>query len=151
MTGWLGGAYLWVMATHVIFVIFLMAALFMMPRYFVYHLEAEPGSPEVARWIDRENKLRRIILNPSIIIVWILGLMLAANSGLFDGTDGLGWLHAKLVLVIGLSAYHGWLIGLGKKLARGERPITSRRLRMLNEVPGLVAIPVVILAFVKPF
>ena len=81
MIGWLGGAYLWVMSLHVIFVIFLMASLFMMPRYFVYHQESDPGSPEEARWVTRENALRRIIMNPSITLVWIFGLMLAANGG----------------------------------------------------------------------
>jgi protoporphyrinogen IX oxidase len=145
--GFLGAAYLWVVAAHVIFVIFLMAALFMMPRYFVYHQESEAGSAEEARWIDREDKLRRIILNPSLVIVWILGIMLAAHGGYWTA----GWLHAKLALVIALTGYHGWLIGYARKLKRGERPSSGKRLRLLNEVPGLVAIPVVILAFVKPF
>lgn len=145
--GWLGGAYLWVVALHVIFVIFLMAAMFMMPRYFVYHQESEPGSDEEARWIDRENKLRRIILNPSLIAVWVLGLMLAANGAFW--TDG--WFIAKFVLVTGLGAYHGWLVRYGKALARGERRLSGRRLRLLNEVPGLIAIPVVILVFTKAF
>ncbi len=151
MIGWLGNAYLWVLAIHVIFVMFLMAALFMMPRFLVYHLEAVPGSDETARWVEREERLRRIIMNPSLIIVWILGLMLAANSGLFDGADGIGWLHAKLTLVIALSAYHGWLIGVMKKVQCGERPLSGTALRWLNELPGLLAIPIVILVFVKPF
>lgn len=145
--GFLGGAYLWVVALHVIFVIFLMAALFMMPRFFVYHQEAEPGSPEEARWVDRENKLRTIILNPSIVVVWVLGLMLAANGGYwFDG-----WFIAKFALVLALGAYHGWIIGYMKALARGERRMTGKQLRLFNEVPGLVVIPVVLLVFVKPF
>ena len=145
--GWLGNAYLWVVAAHVIFVIFLMAALFMMPRYFIYHQEAEPGSAEEARWIEREDRLRKIILNPSIILVWVFGLMLAANGGFWVQ----GWFHTKLLLVLILSGYHGWLVGYAKKLKKGLRPLTGRRLRMLNEVPGLIAIPVVILVFVKPF
>ena len=81
MIGWLGDAYLWVKAAHVIFVIFWMAGLFMLPRYLVYHQEAAPGSPEAALWTTREHKLRRIILTPSMIAVWVLGLMLAANLG----------------------------------------------------------------------
>lgn len=145
--GWLGAAYLWVVALHVIFVIFLMAALFMMPRYFVYHQESEVGSDEEARWVDRENKLRRIILNPSLIAVWVLGLMLAAHGGFWLD----GWFVVKFALVAGLGAYHGWLVGYGKALARGERRLSGRRLRMLNEVPGLVAIPVVLLVFTKAF
>lgn len=145
--GWLGGAYLWVVALHVIFVIFLMAALFMMPRYFVYHQESEPGSQEEARWVDRESKLRKIIMNPSLVAVWLLGLMLAAHGGFwFDH-----WFIAKFLLVTGLGAYHGWLVSYGKALARGERRLSGRRLRLYNEVPGLVAIPVVLLVFAKPF
>lgn len=147
LTGFLGAAYLWVVALHVIFVIFLMASLFMLPRYFVYHQESEPGSDEEARWVEREDKLRRIIMNPSLVLVWLLGLSLAAHGG----TWGQGWFIAKLALVTLLSAYHGWLVGYGKALQRGERRLTGRRLRMLNEVPGLIAIPVVILVFVKPF
>jgi len=145
--GWLGNAYLWVLALHVIFVIFLMSALFMMPRFFVYHQECEPGSPEIARWIDREDKLRKIILNPSIVMVWILGMMLAAHGGFWFS----GWFLTKLALVIALSAYHGWIIGYMKALKRGETPMTGKRLRLLNEIPGLAGIAIVILVFVKPF
>jgi putative membrane protein len=145
--GFLGAAYLWVLALHVIFVIFLMAALFMMPRFFVYHQECEPGSPEIERWIDRENKLRSIILNPSIVMVWILGMLLAAHGGFWLN----GWFLVKLALVIGLSAYHGWIIGYMKALKRGERRLSGKRLRLLNEVPGLATIAIVLLVFVKPF
>ena len=66
--------YLWLKAGHIIFVIFWMAGLFMLPRFFVYHQEAEAGSAEESQWIDRERKLLRIILLPSIIVVWVLGL-----------------------------------------------------------------------------
>jgi hypothetical protein len=81
MIGFLGNAYLWVKAAHIIFAIFLMAGMFMMPRFFVYHQECEPGSDEDRKWIEREDKLRRIIVNPSILILWILGLMLMMNIG----------------------------------------------------------------------
>ncbi len=139
--------YLWLKAGHVIFVIFWMAGLFMLPRYFVYHQEAEAGSPEEARWIDRENKLRKIILLPSIVLVWLLGLALAGSIGAFSQ----GWFHAKLLLVLLLSGYHGYLSAYAKKLARGERPLTGRKLRLLNEVPGIAAAIIVVLVIVKPF
>jgi protoporphyrinogen IX oxidase len=145
--GFLGNAYLWVKAAHIIFVIFLMAGLFMMPRFFVYHQECAVGSDEDRKWIDRENKLRRIILNPSLILVWVFGLMLMINIGALS----MGWFHIKLLFVVALSAYHGWIIGYTKKLARGERSLNDRTLRLVNEVPGLVAVFVVILAVVKPF
>ena len=145
-TGFLGVTMLWVKAAHVIFVIFLMAGLFMMPRFFVYHHQCAVGSDEDRKWIEREDRLRKIILNPSLVIVWILGLMLAFNGGYWSQ----GWFHAKLLLVLLLSGYHGWTIGYFKKLKRGERPLSEKRLRMLNEVPGVAAAIIVILAVVRP-
>src|SRR3546814_1470263 len=86
---------LWVKAAHIIFVIFLMAGLFMMPRFFVYHQQAPIGSDEDKTWIEREDRLRRIILNPSLIIVWIFGLMLAFNGDYWRE----GWFIAKLLQI----------------------------------------------------
>lgn len=139
--------YLWLKAGHVIFVIFWMAGLFMLPRYLVYHQEAEPGSPEEATWIDRERKLLKIILLPSIIVVWLLGILLTTTTQQW----GAGWLHAKLLLVLLLSGYHGWMAGYARKLARGERPLSGKQLRLLNEVPGLAAALIVVLVIVRPF
>ena len=139
--------YLWLKAGHLIFVIFWMAGLFMLPRYFVYHQESAPGSPEEALWVERERKLRKIILGPSIALVWLLGLAHAFTLGAWDQ----GWFHAKLLVVIALSGYHGWLAGYAKKLARGERPLEGKTLRLLNEVPGVAVAVIVVLAIVKPF
>ena len=150
MTGWLGNAYLWVKAAHIIFVIFWMAGLFLLPRYLVHHQDAL-GTPQAADWIKREALLRRMILTPSLLIVWLLGIALAANVGLFDGGAGLGWLHAKLLLVVLLSGYHGWATGYARKLAAGHGPIQSRTLRLLGEVPALAVVLIVVLAVVKPF
>ncbi len=140
-------AYDWIKAAHVIFVIFWMAGLFMLPRFFVYHQEAEPNSPENALWIERERRLISIIMNPSMIIVWGLGLVLAWQSGAF----GFGWMWLKLLSVFALSGYHGWLAGYAKKLARGERSMSGRNLRLINEVPGIATAVIVILVIVKPF
>jgi putative membrane protein len=145
--GWLGAAYPWVRAAHVIFVIFLMASLFMMPRYFVYHHQVAPGSAEDKLWIERETRLKRIILSPSLVLVWLLGISLAFNIGAWTEI----WFQLKLVLVVILSGYHGWCVGYAKKLARGERPLPEKTLRMLNEVPALLVTFVVILVIVKPF
>jgi protoporphyrinogen IX oxidase len=147
VTGWLGDAYLWVKAAHVIFVIFWIAGLFMLPRFLVYHMATPAGSPEDALWIERATRLRRIILHPAIALVWLLGLALVVNIGL----AGQGWLHAKLAIVVALSGYHGWLGGLARKFARGERPMSERALRLANEVPGLATVLIVILVIVKPF
>lgn len=139
--------YLWLKAGHIIFVIFWMAGLFMLPRYFVYHQECAPGAPENALWIDRERKLLKIILWPSLVVVWLLGLALAFTTDAF----GQGWFHAKLAFVLVLSAYHVWLAGYAAGLARGERRLSGKQLRMLNEVPGMAAAVIVILVIVKPF
>ena len=139
--------YLWLKAGHVIFAIFWMAGLFMLPRYFVYHQEAAEGSPENAVWTDRERKLLKIILWPSLALVWVFGLALALQIGAFQQ----GWFHAKVAFVLALSAYHVWLAGYHKALARGERRLTGKRLRLLNEVPGIAAAVIVVLVILKPF
>ena len=139
--------YYWLKAGHLIFVIFWMAGLFMLPRFFVYHQEAAAGSPEDAAWIERERRLLRIILTPSIVVVWLLGLLLAFSIDAWSQ----GWFHAKLLLVLARSGYHGWMAGYAKKLARGERPLEGRKLRLLNEVPGVAAALIVVLVIVRPF
>ncbi len=146
LTGFLGATMLWIKAAHIIFVIFLMAGLFMMPRFFVYHHQCPVGSDEDRKWIEREERLARIILNPALTIVWLFGLLLAFNGNYW----GEGWFIAKLILVIALSGYHGWMIGYAKKLARGERPLSEKRLRLLNEVPGIAAAIIVVLVVVRP-
>ena len=143
----LGVTYLWLKAGHLIFVIFWMAGLFMLPRYFVYHQESPPGSPESALWVEREAKLLRIILWPALVLVWLLGLALAITTGAF----GQGWFQAKLALVLALTAYHVWLAGYATALARGERKLSGKRLRLLNEVPGIVTALIVVLVIVRPF
>jgi len=140
-------SYVWIKAAHVIFVIFWIAGLFMLPRYYVYHQEAPAGSPEEQRWIDRERKLRNIIITPAMLLVWALGLTLAYITGAWNE----GWFHAKLALVLALSAYHGWMVGYGKKLARGQRPVSGKSLRIMNEVPGITTAIIVILVIVRPF
>lgn len=147
MTGFLGGAYLWVQAAHVIFVIFWVAGLFMMPRFYVYHQQEPVGSEQDKKWIEREERLRKIILAPAMGIVWLLGLTLALNIGAFTE----GWFHAKLLMVLGLSGYHGWVAAYGKKLAAGQRTMSEKSLRLLNEVPGIATAIIVVLVIVRPF
>ncbi len=139
--------YEWIKAGHVIFVIFWIAGLFMLPRYYIYHQEAAPGSDEEKRWIDRERKLRNIILTPSIGLVWLFGILLATAGHWWLAP----WLHAKLLLVLLLSGYHGYMVAYGKKLARGERPNSGTALRIMNELPGIIVAIIVVLVIVKPF
>ncbi|MEO6716657.1 MAG: CopD family protein [Novosphingobium sp.] len=139
--------YLWLKAGHIIFVIFWMAGLFMLPRFFVYHQEAAPDSPENAQWIERESKLLRIILWPSLMLVWVLGLLLAVTTGAMNQ----GWLAAKLLVVLALTGYHFWLASYAGNLASGQRSLTGKQLRMLNEIPGIAAALIVVLVVVRPF
>jgi protoporphyrinogen IX oxidase len=147
LTGWLGLAYPWVKAAHVTFVIFWLAGLFLLPRLYVYHQESAPGSPEDRAWIEREARVRSIILTPAMLVVWILGLMLAFNIDAW----GQGWFSAKLALVVALTGYQGWLGAYGSKLARGERPLSGKAVRLLNEIPGIAAALIVVLVIVRPF
>ena len=89
----------------------------------------------------------RIILKPSLIIVWIFGLALALDTGALAQ----GWFHLKLIVVLVLSGYHGWMVGYARRLAAGERRLSGKALRILNEVPGMAAVLIVVLAIVKPF
>jgi putative membrane protein len=147
LTGFLGPAYLWVKAAHLTFVIFWMAGLFLLPRFYVYHQETVVGSPEDRAWIEREGRVRSIILTPAMLLVWILGLMLAFDLDAF----GQLWFSAKLLLVVGLTGYQGWLGRYGKKLANGERPLSSRAVRIINEIPGVAVAIIIVLVIVKPF
>ena len=139
--------YLWLKAGHIIFVIFWMAGLFMLPRYFVYHQEAPEGSAENALWLEREGKLLKIILWPSLVVSWVLGLTLAISTGAFSQ----GWFHAKLAVVLILTAYHVWLAGYHAALKQGQRKLSGKKLRILNEVPGIAAAVIVIMVVHRPF
>jgi protoporphyrinogen IX oxidase len=89
--------------------------------------------------------LKRIILNPGLIIVWTLGIMLGFHLGWPL------WLWAKLAIVLGLSGFHGWMIGAARKFGTGGRPYPEKTLRLVNEIPSLTTIAIVILVIVKPF
>ncbi len=147
LTGWLGLAYPWVKAAHITFVIFWIAGLFLLPRFYVYHQETTVGSPEDRAWIERESRVRSIILTPAMVLVWALGLMLAFDIDAW----GQRWFSAKLAFVVFLSAYQGWLGIYGKKLASGQRPLSSRAVRMINEIPGVAVAIIVVLVIVRPF
>ena len=145
--GFLGAAYLWVKAAHLTFVIFWIAGLFIVPRYYIHHQAATPGSAEDRAWIEREDRARTIILMPAMLIVWTLGLMLAVHLGVFAE----GWFLAKLGLVFLLSGYQGWIAAYGRKLAAGHRELEDKKLRLMNEVPGIFTALIVVLVIVRPF
>ena len=121
--------------------------LFIVPRYYIHHQATTPGSAEDRAWIEREDKARTIILMPAMALVWVLGLMLAVHLNLW----GQYWFSAKLLLVIILSGYNGWIGAYGKKLAKGHREVDDKKLRLMNELPGILTAFIVVLVIVRPF
>lgn len=141
--------YDWVRAIHIIAVIAWMAGMLIYPRLLVYRLEAQ-GDERFESAMDKAaNATRKIIVNPTMILTWLMGLLMAYLNWTYLSLQP--WFWGKIALVLILSGFHGWLIGLGKKVAAGQRPIEPRRLRMLNEIPMIIAIFAVILVVVQPF
>lgn len=147
MAGWLGEWYLWVKALHIVAVIAWMAGMLYLPRLYVYHVGAPAGSDQAKTFEIMEQRLLRAIMNPSMIGVWVLGVMLFLNM---EGWR-LGWMHGKLLLVIALTGFHHLLGVWRKQLAAGTCTKSARFFRIVNELPALAMIVVVILVVVQPF
>lgn len=141
--------YDWMRALHIISVIALMAVMMMLPRLYAYQTSSEPGGELDRKMTEASRKLIVIILNPALVLTWIFGLATAASSNWIQFQ--MGWMHAKLALVIILSALHGYYVSEGKRLAKGERRRSERFWRIMNEVPMLIAIAVVLLVIIEPF
>ncbi|WP_299819310.1 protoporphyrinogen oxidase HemJ [uncultured Roseibium sp.] len=139
--------FLWIKSLHVIAIIAWMAGMLYLPRLFVYHAEAEVGSPQSETFKVMERRLLKAIINPSMIVAWILGLWMAYELDAWRD----GWFHAKLTLVILMSGLHGYLSRCVKTFARDENTRTARFYRVLNEVPTVLMIGIVILVIGKPF
>ena len=141
------GLYLWFKALHIIAVIAWMAGMLYLPRLFVYHSEAVPGSEVSETFKVMEGRLLRIIIDPAMIVAWVLGLWLAWQGGHL----GSGWFHAKFALVFALSAVHGHFSAATRAFAEDRNTKPARYWRMWNEVPTVLMIGIVILVIVKPF
>jgi protoporphyrinogen IX oxidase len=139
--------YLWLKAFHVIAVIAWMAGMLYLPRLFVYHAETQRGSIQSETFKIMERRLLKAIINPAMIATWILGLVLVWQGGWITS----GWLHAKLALVIGLSAVHGILSKQVKLFAADKNTRPARYFRIMNEIPTVLMVGIVILVIVKPF
>lgn len=143
MTDW----YLWLKAFHVIAVISWMAGMLYLPRLFVYHCEAEVGSKQSETFKLMERKLLRVIINPAMILTWVLGLTLVWVGGWHTA----GWMHAKFALVIVLSALHGALVRCWRAFDADRNTRSQKFYRIINEVPAVLMVGIVILVIVKPF
>lgn len=142
--------YEWIKAFHLIAVIFWMAGLLYLPRLFVYHSASKAGGELEAKMIEAAQKLMRIIMNPAMIVAFILGMILIFGYNASNLT-GSFWLPIKLVLVFALMGYHGFLSKQRKLFAAGERPKSEKFFRRINEIPAIFTIIIVIIAIVKPF
>jgi protoporphyrinogen IX oxidase len=138
---------LWLKALHVIAVIAWFAGLFYLPRLYIYHAAAEPGSELSATFKIMERRLLRVIMNPAMIVVWITGPTLAWCEGVYMD----GWLLAKFVLVLALSWFHHDLGRWRKAFAEDRNTRSVKFYRIANEVPTVLLIGIVILVIVKPF
>jgi putative membrane protein len=138
---------LWVKALHIMSVIAWMAALLYLPRLMVYHAERAPGSETSETFKVMERRLLRGIATPSMIATWVFGLWMAWLIGAWSD----GWLHAKLFLVLLLTAYHGFAARWVRDFANDRNARTPRFYRMVNELPALLMVGIVILVVVKPF
>jgi putative membrane protein len=124
-----------------------MAGMLYLPRLFVYHAEAQRGSIQSDTFKIMEKRLLRLIINPAMIVTWIMGLWLAYSAGFFVAP----WLHTKLLLVLVLSGVHGFLARLVKDFAADRNVRSAKFFRLLNEVPTVLMIAIVFLVVVKPF
>jgi len=139
--------YLSIKAVHIIAVIAWMAGLLYLPRLFVYHAGAAPGSDLAATFEIMERRLLRVIMGPAMIVTWIAGLTLAFEGDFLRA----GWLHGKLSLVILMTGLHGYFSATQKKFAAGTNRKSARFFRILNEAPTVLLIAIVFLVVIKPF
>jgi putative membrane protein len=141
------GAYSWIKALHVVAVISWMAGLLYLPRLFVYHCDAPPGSLQSETFKVMERRLLRAIMNPALVAVWILGLLAAWLGGHLVAP----WMIAKFILVGGLTACHHVFARWRADFAADRNRHPARIFRIANEVPTLLMVAIVILVVVRPF
>ena len=139
--------YDWLKALHVISVIAWMAGMLYLPRLFVYHADAKPGSELSETFKVMERRLLRAIINPAMIAAWILGLTLAWQGDHWRE----GWFHAKLLWLVGMQIMHAALSRWRRAFANDANRHSDRFYRFMNEVPTVIMIVIVVLAVVKPF
>ena len=147
MVGFLGEAYLWVKALHIIAVIAWMAGMLYLPRIYVYHADAEAGSAASETFKIMERRLLRAILNPAMIASWLLGLMLVAHLDLWSAP----WMHAKFALLLGMQLIHAGFARWRWQFAKDENRHAARFYRRVNEIPTVLLIGIVLLVVLRPF
>jgi putative membrane protein len=139
--------YLWIKALHVIAVISWMAGMLYLPRLFVYHAAAKPGSEPSETFKVMERRLLRYIMTPAMIATWILGIVLVLETRAF----GAGWFRVKFALVLVMTLMHGLFTHWMRDFAYDRNPRSEKFYRIANEIPTLLMIAIVLLAVAKPF
>ena len=149
MTDWLAGAYPWIKALHIISVIAWMAGMLYLPRLYVYHADAKPGSETSETFKVMERRLLRAIINPAMISSFLFGGLLMGTPGIVDWS--MGWIWVKIAMLVGMTGFHGMLSRWRRDFDadRNERP--AKFYRAMNEVPTLLLIVIVIMVAAKPF
>src|SRR5262245_11684359 len=138
--------YAWIKAFHIIAVVAWLAGMLYLPRLFVYHCDAPVGSAQSETFKVMERRLLKAIINPAMMVTWLLGLWLGWQGGWF----GASWLHAKIFLVLVLSGLHGFMVRWVRDFDRDGNRHSQKFYRIINEVPTALMIGIVILAVVKP-
>ena len=149
MTNFLGAAYPWVKALHIIAVIAWMAGLLYLPRLYVYHAGVPAQSSRAAMLEIMERRLLRGIMLPAAAMTYGFGVVLAAIPGVVDWHRG--WFWAKLGLVALLTLFHILLAYWQRGFAAGKFPHTPKFYRIINELPTIMMIVIVLLVVVRPF
>ena len=141
--------YPWILSLHVISLIAWMAALFYLPRLYVYHCQVAVGSAESERFKVMERRLLKQIMTPAMIATWLFGILLVLTPGIITWTQG--WWYVKLVSVLLLSGFHGATSKWRRDFLNDRNRRPERFYRMANEVPTVLMVVIVIMVIVKPF
>ncbi|MBL4720694.1 MAG: protoporphyrinogen oxidase HemJ [Alphaproteobacteria bacterium] len=139
--------YLWVKVAHVIAVMSWMAGILYLPRLFVYHVDAAPGSEQSETFKIMERRLLRGIMNPAMLVVWVTGPYLAYLSEFYTEV----WFGAKFLLVIAMTGFHMAMGRWRKAFELGENTKSQKFFRFANEGPTILMFGIVIFVIVKPF
>ena len=146
---WLAASYPWIKGLHIISVIAWMAGMLYLPRLYVYHADAAPGSDKSETFKVMERRLLRAIINPAMIATFLFGALLLGTPGIVDW--GSGWIWVKLAAVLVLSGFHGALSKWRKEFEADRNARPAKFYRAMNEVPTLLMILIVLMVAAKPF
>jgi putative membrane protein len=139
--------YLALKVVHLAAVISWMAGMLYLPRLYVYHAESGQDSPQARTFMVMERRLMRAIMLPALLVTWATGITLAVQGGFVTA----GWFHGKVLLVVGLTALHGYFGRVRKSFAEAKNWHEPRFFRIINEVPTVLMVGILILVVFKPF